>query len=194
MTPAPSCFFDPYFVRAVSEPGAIRILLAFGAAGGIGGGLGYLLTIERRWRHGRPRPTHTHPIIRITRSLALGIFEGILVYVVMANFHNAYDIFTGILWGTIDGVPWGQFFGFLLACLLVGSSPTRPEEPENDIGEGDIALLQMVVDDAERGTGGEESEATSDWTTSSVVWYYADNATLRAELGAIPVGQRSFIH
>lgn len=153
-------FFDPYFVRSVTEPGAISVLLAFGATGGIGGGLGYVLTIERRWKHGQPKLIHLHPAIRVAQSLALGIFEGILVYVVMANFRHTHDVVTGILWGTIDGVPWGLLFGFLLAYLLVEFSSAHSAVAEGSIGEGDVALLHMVADDGERGASGDEGKAT----------------------------------
>lgn len=111
--------YDPYFVQVVTVSGAVSVLVAFGASGGIGAGLTYVLTIERKWNAGKPRIRHDNKIFRISAGLILGIFEGVLVYAVMYNFHYAHDVVTGVRWGVAQGFPAGLMFGYFVATLLI---------------------------------------------------------------------------
>lgn len=111
--------FDPYFVPAVTVAGAVAVLLAFGAVGGMGFGLGYVLTIERKWNGGHPTPRRSRPFLRVLSGLGLGVFEGLLVYAVMDNFRNVHGPLSGLYWGAIQGPPAGLLFGFLVAVLIV---------------------------------------------------------------------------
>jgi len=122
--------FDPYFVHAVSEIGAVSVLLAFGSTGGLGAGLGYVLTIERKWNAGQPAYREDRRYVRILLGFALGVFEGMLVYVVMANFRHSHDLNSGIFWGAVQGPPAGLLFGFLVALLQVHFNPQPAVLPD----------------------------------------------------------------
>jgi hypothetical protein len=138
---------DPYFVAIVSKLGAVSVLLAFGASGGFGAGLGYVLTIERKWNGGRPKYRKDRRVIRILLGLGLGIFEGCLVYAVMANFHHTQDVATGLFWGAIQGPPAGLLFGFLVALLLVHFQPQDRPASEKHVDD-QLAKQSRVFDTA----------------------------------------------
>lgn len=111
--------YDPYFIHVVTISGAVSVLLTFGASGGVGTGLTYVLTVERKWNMGRPRARRDKALLRITSGLLLGIFEGLFVYIVMYNFRHATTVINGIRWGALQGFPAGLLFGFIVARLLV---------------------------------------------------------------------------
>lgn len=128
-------FLDPYFVNSVTVRGAISVLIAFGASGGFGAGLGYVLTIERKWHAGQPRYHPDRPLYRVLKGLLLGVFEGYLVYVVMANFRNTHDVRSGLFWGAAQGWPVGLLFGFLVAYLQVYFNQQSPTSRDEDTGK-----------------------------------------------------------
>ncbi len=111
--------FDPYFIHVVTIPGAVSVLLTFGASGGVGTGLTYVLTVERKWNMGRPNARRDKALLRISSGFLLGVFEGLFVYIVMYNFRHATTITNGIRWGALQGFPAGLLFGFIVARLLV---------------------------------------------------------------------------
>ncbi len=111
--------YDPYFIHAVTIPGAVSVLLTFGASGGVGTGLTYVVTVERKWNMGRPNARRDKALLRILLGLLLGVFEGLSVYIVMYNFRHATTVINGIRWGALQGFPAGLLFGFIVARLLV---------------------------------------------------------------------------
>lgn len=142
-------FVDPYFVRVVSVPGAISVLLAWGASAGFGAGLCYVLTIERKWNGGQPRYRPDQPVLRILLGLGLGVLVGVLVYVVMANFRNTHDVPTGLFWGAIQGPPMGLMFGFLVAFNQVHFNQQTPAIPAQSSAEH-ITLLTIKLESREK--------------------------------------------
>jgi hypothetical protein len=130
---------DPYFVPVVTLPGAVSVLLTWGAGGGLGAGLTYVVTIERKWNAGQPKSRKDRPVLRIAMGLAIGIFVGCVAYVVMANFRHTHGILSGLYWGTLQGIPTGLVFGLLVALFLVHFDPqpldvTDPEHSDTRTG------------------------------------------------------------
>lgn len=119
---------DPYFVPVVTVPGAVSVLLSWGASAGFGAGLTYVVTIEKKWNMGLPKNRRDRPVLRVVSGLAIGIFVGCAVYVVMANFRHTHDVLSGLYWGTVQGIPMGLLFGFFVALLLVHFNPQPPED------------------------------------------------------------------